>query len=164
MLDDIAQRLQADYSMKVAGKHLRQGLCPECSQKSLWTFAASAWVVRCERLNNCGYEAHARELYSDLFESWSDRVHKVEEAKPAAQRSPTAVADAYLREGRGFDLALVLIYISNLRSFGWTLAMQLQPGEFGQAFLVALLAALLAGLYPAWKMGQTQPADALRAE
>ena len=107
LLDDIAQRLQADYSMKVAGKHLRQGLCPECSQKSLWTFAASPWVVRCERLNNCGYEAHARELYSDLFESWSDRVHKVEEAKPAAQRSPTAVADAYLREGRGFDLALV---------------------------------------------------------
>lgn len=103
LLDDIAQRLQADYSMKVAGKHLRQGLCPECSQKSLWTFAASPWVVRCERLNNCGYEAHARELYSDLFESWSDRVHKVEEAKPAAQRSPTAVADAYLREGRGFD-------------------------------------------------------------
>lgn len=107
LLDDIAQRLQTDYSMKVAGKHLRKGLCPECSQKSLWTFAASPWVVRCERLNNCGYEAHARELYSDLFESWSDRVHKVEEAKPAAQRSPTAVADAYLREGRGFDLALV---------------------------------------------------------
>jgi putative ABC transport system permease protein len=64
----------------------------------------------------------------------------------------------------GFALALVLIYIINLRSFGWTLAMQLQPGEFGQAFLVALLAALLAGLYPAWRMGQTQPADALRAE
>lgn len=64
----------------------------------------------------------------------------------------------------GFALALVLIYIINLRSFGWTLEMQLQPGEFGQAFLVALLAALLAGLYPAWRMGQTQPAEALRAE
>ncbi len=64
----------------------------------------------------------------------------------------------------GFALALVLIYIINLRSFGWTLEMRLQPMEFVQAFLVALVAALLAGLYPAWKMGQTQPADALRSE
>lgn len=64
----------------------------------------------------------------------------------------------------GFVLALVLIYIINLRSFGWTLEMRLNPVEFAQAFLVALLAALLAGLYPAWRMGQTQPAEALRSE
>ena len=64
----------------------------------------------------------------------------------------------------GFALALVLIYIINLRSFGWTLEMRLQPMEFVQAFLVALVAALLAGLYPAWRMGQTQPAEALRSE
>jgi len=44
------------------------------------------------------------------------------------------------------------------------LQMQLQPREFVQAFAVALVAALLAGIYPAWKMGQTQPADALRLE
>jgi putative ABC transport system permease protein len=64
----------------------------------------------------------------------------------------------------GFVLALILIYIINLRSFGWTLEMQLAPGEFGQAFLVALVAALLAGLYPAWKLGQVQPATAVRSE
>ncbi len=64
----------------------------------------------------------------------------------------------------GFVLAIILIYIINLRSFGWTLQMQLQPGEFLQAFAVALVAALLAGIYPAWRMGQTQPADALRSE
>ncbi len=64
----------------------------------------------------------------------------------------------------GFVLALILIYIINLRSFGWTLEMRLQPMEFIQAFAVALGAALLAGLYPAWKMGQIQPADALRSE
>jgi putative ABC transport system permease protein len=64
----------------------------------------------------------------------------------------------------GFVLALILIYIINLRSFGWTLEMQLQPMEFLQAFLVALVAALLAGIYPAWKMGQTQPAVAVRSE
>ena len=64
----------------------------------------------------------------------------------------------------GFLLSLVLIYIINLRSFGWTLSMQLQAGDFVNAFLIALLAALLAGLYPAWRMGRTQPADALRME
>ena len=64
----------------------------------------------------------------------------------------------------GFLLSLVLIYIINLRSFGWTLSMQLQAGDFVNAFLIALVAALLAGLYPAWRMGRTQPADALRTE
>ncbi len=64
----------------------------------------------------------------------------------------------------GYILALVLIYIINLRSFGWTLTMQLRPGEFVQAFGVALIAALLAGLYPAWRMGRIEPADAVRME
>ena len=64
----------------------------------------------------------------------------------------------------GFILALILVYIINLRSFGWTLSMQVPAGEFTQAFLVALAAALLAGLYPAWRMGRTDPAEALRME
>jgi putative ABC transport system permease protein len=64
----------------------------------------------------------------------------------------------------GLLLALVLIYIINLRSFGWTLEMFLDPQTFAQAFLVALGAALLAGLYPAWRMGQTPPAVAVRSE
>ena len=64
----------------------------------------------------------------------------------------------------GFILALILVYIINLRSFGWTLSLQLHAGEFTQAFLVALAAALLAGLYPAWRMGKVDPAEALRME
>ena len=64
----------------------------------------------------------------------------------------------------GYLLALILIYIINLRSFGWSLELQLQPGYFLRAFGVALLAALLAGIYPAWRMGLAQPADALRSE
>jgi putative ABC transport system permease protein len=64
----------------------------------------------------------------------------------------------------GILLAIILIYIINLRSFGWSLQMQLQPSHFAQAFLVALAAALLAGIYPAWRMGQMQPASALRSE
>ena len=64
----------------------------------------------------------------------------------------------------GLVLAFILIYIINLRSFGWTLQMQLQPSHFLQALAVALGAALLAGLYPAWRMGQMQPASAVRSE
>jgi len=64
----------------------------------------------------------------------------------------------------GLLLAVVLIYIINLRSFGWTLQMQLEPRQFIEAFAVALLAALLAGIYPAWRMGRMQPADAVRNE
>ena len=64
----------------------------------------------------------------------------------------------------GFVLAVILIYIINLRSFGWTLQMYLQPVYFLQALIVALIAALLAGVYPAWRVGRMQPADALREE
>ncbi len=64
----------------------------------------------------------------------------------------------------GFVLALVLIYIINLRSFGWTLSMRLLPEEFLQAFLVAVTAALVAGLLPAWHQGRVEPGDALRGE
>lgn len=106
LLNDISEALQADYGMKPSASrvHLRQGLCPQCKQKSLWTFAATPWVVKCERTNKCGAEYHAKELYPDFFESWTDRFQKVEDAKPEAERNPHAAADAYLKMARGFDL------------------------------------------------------------
>lgn len=109
LLHEIAQRLQSDYEFKPAsdGKHLRKGRCPGCDHKSLWTYAATPWVVKCERLNHCGYEAHAKDLYSDLFESWSERARMAEEHKPEAERNPHAAADAYLQQARGFDLTRI---------------------------------------------------------
>lgn len=64
----------------------------------------------------------------------------------------------------GLLLATVLTYIINQRSFGWTLEMNLRAEFFAQAFVVAIVAALLAGLYPAYAMGRIAPARALRAE
>jgi putative ABC transport system permease protein len=64
----------------------------------------------------------------------------------------------------GLILALVLIYVINRRSFGWTLDLALDPALFIQALIVALVAALLAGIYPAFKMSRTNPALALREE
>jgi putative ABC transport system permease protein len=64
----------------------------------------------------------------------------------------------------GYILSLILVFIINRRSFGWTLQMQVQPDPFIQALLVAIAAALLAGLYPAWRVGRREAADALRFE
>lgn len=64
----------------------------------------------------------------------------------------------------GTVLAWVLVYIINIRSFGWTLTLQLRPEFYAQALLVSLVAALLAGIYPALRIGLIQPARALRLE
>ncbi len=64
----------------------------------------------------------------------------------------------------GFALSLILIYIINRRSFGWTIQMVITPGPFGQALAVALAAALLAGIYPAFRLGRLMAAEAIRYE
>jgi putative ABC transport system permease protein len=64
----------------------------------------------------------------------------------------------------GLALALILVYIINQRAFGWTLQMRVGPAPFVQALIVAVLAALLAGLYPARRMSRTVTAEAMRFE
>ncbi len=64
----------------------------------------------------------------------------------------------------GLMLASVLVFVINRRSFGWTLELEITPGLLVQAVLLAVLAALLAGMYPAFRMSRTSPALALREE
>ncbi len=64
----------------------------------------------------------------------------------------------------GLVLAAVMIHVVNRRSFGWTLQMAVDPAILGEALLLALAAALVAGLYPAWRMSRTPSAAALREE
>ena len=64
----------------------------------------------------------------------------------------------------GLALALILIYVINRRSFGWTLQLHADPVIFIQAMLLAIVAALLAGVYPAIRMGLMMAAEALRGE
>ncbi|MCC6975634.1 MAG: FtsX-like permease family protein [Anaerolineae bacterium] len=64
----------------------------------------------------------------------------------------------------GSILAWVLVYIINVRSFGWTLQLQLRPEFYVQAVAVSLVAAHLAGIYPALRIGRIQPALAVRSE
>jgi putative ABC transport system permease protein len=64
----------------------------------------------------------------------------------------------------GIGLAFVLVYVINRRSFGWTLDLVLSWKLVAEAMLLSLVAALVAGLYPAWKMSRQNPALALRDE
>jgi len=64
----------------------------------------------------------------------------------------------------GGALALALIYVINLRSFGWTLRLETDPMLVIQGVIVAVVAALLAGWLPARHMKRLEPAQALRSE
>ncbi|KAM3097596.1 ABC transporter permease [Phormidesmis sp. 146-35] len=64
----------------------------------------------------------------------------------------------------GYALAWILIYVINVRSFGWTLQMALEGRYFWQALLVAIVAALLAGIYPAFRLGRMNISAAIRQE
>ncbi|MEE8522349.1 MAG: FtsX-like permease family protein [Thermoanaerobaculia bacterium] len=81
-----------------------------------------------------------------------------------AQTGLTGLISGLLAAPLGVALSVLLIEIINRRSFGWTLRMDLTPGILAQAILLALAAALLAGLYPAYRMSRSSPALALREE
>jgi len=54
--------------------------------------------------------------------------------------------------------------VINRRSFGWTLQFEIAPAILGQAVLLALGAALLAAVYPAWRMSSMSLPAAVREE
>ncbi len=64
----------------------------------------------------------------------------------------------------GLTLAVILIYVINLRSFGWSLQLHLNPSIFLMAMVVALSAALLAGIYPVLRLKNMEISAALREE
>ena len=64
----------------------------------------------------------------------------------------------------GWLMSQVLIDVINRRAFGWTILSQLPPGALLETLLLALVAALLAGLYPAWRTARARLALALREE
>jgi putative ABC transport system permease protein len=64
----------------------------------------------------------------------------------------------------GTATAALLVLVLNQRSFGWVLDLHIAPAILVQDLALAIVAALLAGIYPALKMARTSPAEALRAE
>lgn len=73
-------------------------------------------------------------------------------------------AAAVLATPLGLVMAWAMVHVINRRSFGWSFDLLVGTLPFAQAFAVGISAALLAGVYPAWRMARMRPADALRAE
>lgn len=97
--EEIVRSLLNDDSLsfKERGGWLRQGVCPSCGKKELYINKLNPWVLKCGRLNNCGYEESIRDRYPELFDGYKKRF-------PATPNNPNATADAYLKEKRGFNL------------------------------------------------------------
>ena len=64
----------------------------------------------------------------------------------------------------GTLLAAMLIFVIHRRAFGWSLPFQVDPVLLLETVVLAVVAALLAGLYPIWRMARARPAEALRME
>ncbi|WP_336034130.1 toprim domain-containing protein [Acinetobacter bereziniae] len=92
----IDEKLNQLFSFKRVGDWYRQGICPNCGKKELFTHAVNPRVVKCARLNKCGYEEHVKEICEDLFKDWSKDF-------PRTKENPNAAADAYLIHARGFN-------------------------------------------------------------
>ena len=61
-------------------------------------------------------------------------------------------------------ITALLILVINRRSFGWSMELQFSAEVVLQGLSLGLAAALLAGIYPAWKIARAQPAEALSRE
>lgn len=95
---EVLKRLDADFRWKKkGGTWLSGGRCPDCKKNEVYTHAVTPRVVKCGRQNSCGYERSVRELYPEIFDSWSNRYQ-------ASEAEPNAAADAYLAHARGLDL------------------------------------------------------------
>ncbi|MDZ7750322.1 MAG: ABC transporter permease [Gammaproteobacteria bacterium] len=64
----------------------------------------------------------------------------------------------------GLLMALMLIKVVYLRAFGWTMQTLIGIPLLAEAVALALGAALVAALYPAWRIARTPPALTLREE
>ena len=94
----IDDRLNQLFKFKKVGEWYREGRCPNCNEKELYTHAETPRMVKCGRTNKCGYEEHVKDICDDLFKDWSKDF-------PKTTASPTASADAYLIQSRGFDIS-----------------------------------------------------------
>jgi putative ABC transport system permease protein len=64
----------------------------------------------------------------------------------------------------GLLTALVLIDVINRRAFGWQIDLHLTATQFTNALVLALVAAFVAGVYPAWRVARAPIAGEIREE
>ena len=64
----------------------------------------------------------------------------------------------------GVLTAILLVRVINRRAFGWEIQLHLHAAQVSSAIALALLAALAAGTYPAWRMASAPLVQDLREE
>jgi putative ABC transport system permease protein len=64
----------------------------------------------------------------------------------------------------GILLSMVLIYVINKQSFGWTIQFFLVPSVFVQSLVLVVVASFLAGLFPAHAASKKTVAEAVKME
>jgi len=64
----------------------------------------------------------------------------------------------------GITLAALLVHVINRRSFGWSMDFVVTPGPLLIGLALAMLAAIIAGIYPAWRASRIPLSAALREE
>ena len=73
-----------------------------------------------------------------------------------------ALLTAALALPLGLALAWTLLAVVNVEAFGWRLPMFLFPMDYARLAIFAVIAAVLAALWPARKLARTRPADLLK--
>jgi putative ABC transport system permease protein len=85
-------------------------------------------------------------------------------ASVMAQTGAIGLAAGLFSMPLGLGVGAFLVHVINVRAFGWSLGLDVEPTTLLQALAVALVAALLAGIYPAMRLRGAQPASGLRYE
>ncbi|HSM25474.1 MAG TPA: ABC transporter permease, partial [Anaerolineaceae bacterium] len=64
----------------------------------------------------------------------------------------------------GIVISLILVKVINLRSFGWTIQFDINFWSLLQGVLIAVIAALLATIYPLRQLNKLKPIQVIRDE
>lgn len=96
----IITRLINEFQFKTRGDHLREGVCPACGKKTLWTWIAKPGMVQCNRTNECTWQATSKDLFPELFAN-------LNKTYPATEANPHQTADVYLQLLRGINPTLI---------------------------------------------------------
>ena len=64
----------------------------------------------------------------------------------------------------GIVISLILVFVINLRSFGWTIQFYLDFWSIMQGVIIAMLAAFVAAIYPLRRLSQLKPIMVMRDE
>ena len=98
---EVVAALEHDHELDfkdIGTTYFQKGVCPGCSERTLYIARKQPYQLKCNRLNQCQFEEKTRERYSHLFENLSERF-------PRTETNPSATADAYLERNRGFDIS-----------------------------------------------------------